>query len=416
MLKKVFASTILVVVICYSIFSAEVDKTYSQLKMLLDILNCTKDSYVEEVEPEKLIYGACRGMVAVLDPFSQFLEPQIYKELKVETEGQFGGLGIRITIRDGWVTVISPIPETPAYRLGILPGDKIIKIDGETTQGITIEEAVQKLRGQPGTKVTVTISREGLKEPVDYTITREMIKIPTLRAKMLEKDIGYIRLYEFNNNTEPDLKKALLKLSQQGMKKLIFDLRNNPGGLLDVAVKTCKLFIGNNKLIVYTEGRTEESKRKEYAGLKAPYGSLPLLVLVNRGSASGSEIVAGALQDHRRAIIVGSQTFGKASVQSIIPLEHGCALRLTTAKYYTPSGRCIHRDDKTKACGGITPDVIIEVSPEQEAKLQMQEVQEMVEPGPGKENEKKERVRDVVLERAIELFNAREVFLQLKEE
>ena len=401
---------------CFNIYAAKSaeDKTYEQLKLLLDILTYTQERYVEEVDTQKLIYSAASGMLRPLDPFSQFLEPKQYKEMKIETEGKYGGLGIRISIRDGWLTIVTPLPGTPAYRLGLLPEDKIIKIDGESTQGITMEEAVKKLRGDPGTKVKITILRENLKEPIDYEITREIIKLESLRSKIIEEKIGYIHLLEFNANSKEDLGKTLKDMSNKGITSLILDLRNNPGGLLDVAADTVKFFIGENKMIVYTKGRTPDSYR-EYRAEKQAYwsDSIPMVVLVNRGSASGSEIVAGALQDHKRAVIIGSRTFGKASVQSVIQLEDGCALKLTTAKYYTPSGRCIQIDTET-AKGGIEPDIKIEVSPEIEQKLQSQE--EKVYPQ-GKEPPaaKEEKVKDEVLERAIEILKAREIFFNQKQ-
>jgi carboxyl-terminal processing protease len=403
----------LLLVFTVSFAEEKADKTYNQLKLLLDILTYTQGNYVEEVDTQKLIYGAARGILTPLDPFSQFMEPRSYKEMKIETEGEYGGLGIRISVRDRWLTVVSPLPATPAYKLGILPGDKIIKIEEESTRGITLMEAVKKLRGKPGTKVTITISRETAKEPIDYTIKREVIKIQTLSAEMLEGNIGYVRLYEFNNNSVQDLKKNLTRLSSKEMKSLIFDLRNNPGGLLNVAVDVVRFFIGENKLIVYTKGRAPNSSREYFALKDAPYSDVPMVVLINHGSASGSEIVAGALQDHKRAFIVGSQTFGKASVQTVVPLSDGCGIRLTTAKYYTPAGRCIHRDEKTKK-GGIDPDSKIEISPEIEVKLQQQE-QTIYPPGKELSEEEKEKiVKDVVLERAVELLKAREIMIQVK--
>ncbi|MCX7716711.1 MAG: S41 family peptidase, partial [Endomicrobia bacterium] len=375
-MRKIY---ILIIVITTYLSAATVkDTTYKKINMLLDVLKYTEENYVEEVDKDKLLISAIKGMLKPLDPFTQFMEPDAYKELKTETEGQFGGLGIRIAIRDEWLTVITPLPGTPAYKAGILPNDRIIKIEGESTHGITIEEAVKKLRGTPGTKVNITIQREGVKEPIDFTITRDIIKIEVIKYKMLQDNIGYIALYEFNSNSYNDILKALEELKKQGMKSLILDLRNNPGGLLDQAVKIAKLFIGGNKLIVYTEGRV--SPRKEYrADTSALFGDIPIVLLVNAGSASGSEILAGALQDNKRAILIGSKTFGKASVQSVIDLGDGYGLKLTTARYYTPSGRCIDRSEVAKAksstatyTGGIIPDIIIDVPKEVEAKLYQQ--------------------------------------------
>ncbi|MFH1369130.1 MAG: S41 family peptidase [Elusimicrobiota bacterium] len=411
------SGAVIALTLIYSTFSpvrAAVDKTYDQLKMLVDIMTFIEENYVEEKQPKDLLNGAIKGMVKTLDPFSQFMEPEVYKEMKTETEGQFGGLGIRISIKSEWLTVVTPLLGTPAYRIGILPDDKIIKIEGQSTQGITVEEAVKKLRGTPGTKVTITIARESAKEPIDFTITREIIKIETISGRMLENRIGYIKLTEFNANTTRDLRKELAILEKKDMKSLILDLRNNPGGLLDEAADVCREFIGENKVVVYIQGRKADSRRDYYAKVKAPYGDLPLIVLVNRGSASGSEIVAGAVQDLKRGLLVGTTTFGKGSVQSVYPLTEGYGLRLTTAKYYTPSGRCIHRDEKTGA-GGITPDIIIPVTPEVEVKLYTQGEEVYAQ---GKEPEsavkKQDRVEDVALLRSIELLKAREVFSGIK--
>lgn len=390
-----------------------VDDTYQQVKLLVDILQLIREQYVEDVDQKQVVYGAAAGMARALDPFSQFMEPEPYSEMKRETQGQFGGLGIRIAVRDGWLTVITPMPDTPAYRLGILPGDKIVKIEGEITQGIGVEDAVKRLRGKPGTKVSLSVLREGEKDPRDFTITREIIKILSVKSNMLEGKIGYVRLNEFIETSANDLGKALNKLKADGMSSLILDLRNNPGGLLNSAVDVTKMFLGNSQLVTYTQGRA--SPRQDfYADAKAPFIDLPMAVLVNGGSASGSEIVTGALQDQRRAVIVGAETFGKGSVQSVIPLEGGPALRLTVAKYYTPSGRSIHRDEKTKK-GGITPDIVIEVTREQEAKLQSQSEEQFGKDRPARSIVKdEERVRDEVLERAIQILKAEAVFHQMK--
>lgn len=416
-MKKI-RNILITILICFSLTFASTnkDKTYKTINLLLDVLKYTEENYVEEVDKEKLLISAIKGLLKPLDPFTQFMEPDTYRELKVETEGQFGGLGIRIAIRDEWLTVITPLPGTPAYKAGILPNDRIIKIEGESTYGITIEEAVKKLRGTPGTKVNITISREGAKEPIDFTITRDIIKIEVVKYKMLTETIGYIALYEFNNNSYDDILKALSELKSKGMKSLVLDLRNNPGGLLDQAVKIAKIFLDNNKLIVYTEGR--RSPRKEYrADMTAPYPDIPMVVLVNAGSASGSEILAGALKDNKRALIVGSRTFGKASVQSVIDLGDGYGLKITTAKYYTPSGRLIERKETTLKsststyAGGIEPDIVIEIPKEVEAKLYQQREEIYV---PGKEPtsavKKEEQVEDVVLTRAVEILKAISIY------
>ena len=401
-----------VLLFCQPALRAAADQTFDDLKMLVEVMNLIKDNYVEEVDTKKLIYGAATGMVRVLDPFSQFLEPDAHKEMKTETEGEFGGLGIRIAIRDNVLTVITPLPGTPAYRQGVLPADKIVKINGETTQDITIEQAVKKLRGSPGSKVTITIAREGEKELKDFALTREMIKIESIRSKMIDSETGYIRLTEFTQRSAEDFNAALKSLKAKGMKSLVVDLRNNPGGLLNVAVDTCRLFIGANKLIVYTEGRRQP--RQEFrADATAPFGDIPMVILVNHGSASGSEIFAGCLQDYHRAVIMGMETFGKGSVQSVIPLADGSGLRLTTAKYYTPSGRTFHRDEKTGK-GGIKPDIVIEVPKETEIKLQAQEEEIF---GATKANAKdtkaqKDMVKDEALERAVQILKARQIFTE----
>jgi carboxyl-terminal processing protease len=335
--------------------AAEGGNDYEAIEMFTDVLAIVKKNYVEEVDTKKLIYGAINGMLASLDPHSSFMPPDMYKEMKIDTKGSFGGLGIEITIKDGFLTVISPIEDTPAFRSGIKAGDQIIKIENKFTKDMTIMDAVKRMRGPKGTKVTITIMREGFDKPRDFTLTRDIIQIKSVKFKTLESGYGYVRLTQFQEKTDDDLSKALNSLKQENngkLKGLILDLRNNPGGLLDQAVKVCDHFIDNG-LIVYTEGRDPESKMKFTAskGDKEPH--YPIVVLINGGSASASEIVAGALQDHNRAVIMGTQSFGKGSVQTIIPLSEDSGLRLTTALYYTPKGRSIQAK-------GITPDITVE--------------------------------------------------------
>ncbi len=417
------------IIFCSPVLRSAADQTYGDMKMLIEVMNLIRDNYVQEIETKKLVYGAASGMVRTLDPFSQFLEPDAHKEMKTETEGEFGGLGIRIAIRDNFLTVITPLPGTPAYRQGILPNDKIVKINGDTTQDINIEQAVKKLRGSPGSKITLTIGREGEKDLKDFTLTRELIKVESIKSKMLDSQIGYVRLTEFTQRSAIDFDAALKALRAKGMKSLVVDLRNNPGGLLNVAVDVCRLFVGNNKLIVYTEGR-RQPKQEFRADAVAPYGNVPMVILVNRGSASGSEIFAGCLQDYHRAVIMGNESFGKGSVQSVIPLEDGSGLRLTTAKYYTPSGRTFHRDEKTGK-GGITPDILIDVPREVEIKLQTQEEEifgkpTKVDAKPStkaetkpktetKADKDKEPVRDEALDRAQEILKSRDIFIKTTE-
>ncbi len=427
---------LLLMIFCQPIVRSAADQTYEDMKMIVEVLNLIRDNYVVDIGTQKLVYGAASGMTKVLDPFSQFLEPEQHKEMKSETQGSFGGLGIRIAIRDNILTVITPLPGTPAYRQGILPNDRIVKIDGNTTQDITIDDAVKKLRGAPGTKILITIGREGEKELKEFNLVRETIKIESIKSRMLNDGVGYVRLTEFTEHSAQDFDTALQQLKSKGMKSLVVDLRNNPGGLLNVAVDTCRLFIGSSKLIVYTEGRRQP--RQEFrADSKAPYEGVPMVVLVNRGSASGSEIFAGCLQDYHRAVIMGSETFGKGSVQSVIPLADGSGLRLTTAKYYTPSGRTFHRDEKTGK-GGITPDIVIDVPREVEIKLQAQDEEifnaklksttapsttasdkdkeKDKEKDKDKDKDKKDELaKDEVLDRAIELLKSRAILLNLKD-
>lgn len=395
------------------------DKTYEQLKILVDILDYIKENYVEEVDTGKLIYGAASGMARTLDSFSQFMEPEVHKEIKTETEGQFGGLGIRIGVRDGWPSVITPLPGTPAYRLGILPNDRIVKIENDATKDMSLIEVVKRLRGTPGTKVGLSVAREPETAGKEWTthefsITREVIKIESVHSKMLDEQTGYIRVTEFSANTPRDFLAAINDMKKRGAGSMVLDLRNNPGGLLSAAVEVAADFLGGSKLIVYTQGRRPESRQDFRAGSKAAYANLPLVILVNEGSASGSEIVAGALQDHHRAVVIGERSFGKASVQSVIPLGDGSGLRLTVARYYTPSGRSIHRDEK-KNTGGILPDIVVNVPRETEIKLQSQ-MDEIYVPGqqPKSPVKTEDKVKDDILERALEILKAREVLANLK--
>ena len=339
------------------IASAKVDDTYEQLKTFASVLDLVQRNYVEEVEPRKLIYGAIQGMLSSLDPHSSFLRPDDYKELQVETKGSFSGIGIEITLRDGILTVVSPIEGTPAYRAGLKANDKILKINGKSTKDMGLLEAVKILRGPKGSKVTISIFREGWSELKDVTIVRDVIPIRSVRSRLIDNRYAYIRITTFRNNTTAELKKALYKMEKEkDIQGLIMDLRNNPGGLLDQAVSVADEFLEKG-LIVYTDGRVKDQKMRFSAHPNGHHHDYPVVVLVNEGSASASEIVAGALQDHKRAIILGTQTFGKGSVQTIIPLEDGSAVRLTTARYYTPSGRSIQAK-------GIEPDIIVPFIPE----------------------------------------------------
>lgn len=351
----------------------EKEETYRELELFADALALVQTRYAEERSAQDLIYGALEGLLSSLDLHSQFLKPDDYKELLVETEGKFGGLGIEITIRDGLLTVVSPLEDTPAWKEGLKPGDRIVKIEQELTRGITLTDAVKKLRGNPGTKVNLTILREKERKIFDVTITREIIRLKDIRRNaLLEGSVGYIRLAEFREGTPKELDKVIVSLEKKGAKAYILDLRNNPGGLLDSAVKTTSRFIEPNKLIVYTTNR--DNKKVEYKALPKVRHIVkkPMVILVNQGSASGSEIVAGCLQDYKRAVILGEKTFGKASVQTILPLSDGSALRLTTARYYTPKGRLIQ--DK-----GILPDIQVEQRDIEEQQSKEDKIFEEVE-------------------------------------
>jgi carboxyl-terminal processing protease len=330
---------------------ADIESAYGKLKVLADVFSIVERNYVEPVKANNLINGAINGMLETLDPHSNYMAPEMYKEMQTETRGTFGGIGFEITIRDKVLTVVAPIEDTPASRAGIQSGDMILRIDGKSTKDMTLMEAVKLMRGPQGTQVTITVMRQGFPEPKDFTLTRAIIPIRSVRSKTLETGYGYIKVSQFIERTFPDLENALSKIESQEkpLKGLILDLRNNPGGLLEQAVKVADLFLDSG-MIVYTEGRVEGQKMKFFVQKKEKSREFPMIVLVNGGSASASEIVAGALQDHGRAVILGSQTFGKGSVQTIIPLEDGSALRLTTARYYTPKGRSIQAQ-------GIAPDI-----------------------------------------------------------
>ena len=305
--------------------------------------------YVDPIDYRKLIKGAIDGMTSTLDPHTVFFTPKQYNDLKIDTRGKFGGLGIQIGLRDKWLTVISPIEGTPAYRSGIQAGDKIIKIEGESTKGITTEEAVSKLRGDPGTKVTITISREGEPKSFDVIIVRDIIEIkPIPYYGLVDDDIGYVRLTQFSAESGDEIKNALIDLTQQGAKGIILDLRSNPGGLLSQAVSVASQFLGKDALVVYTKGRTEYQSREYYTENEGEYSTGSLIVLVDGGSASASEIVTGAIQDHDRGVVLGMSSFGKGLVQSVRPMSDGTALKITTAKYYIPSGRCIQKENYLK--------------------------------------------------------------------
>lgn len=353
----------------WAVTGVNAQSSYEDLKIFTEVLSHIRKNYVEEVKTKDLIQGAIKGMVSSLDPHSGYLTPEAFKELQVETKGEFGGIGIQIGIKDNMLTVIAPIEDTPAYRAGIKAGDRIIKINNESTKNMSIHDAVAKMRGKKGTTLVITILREGMKEAKDFTIVRDIIKIKSVKAKMLQDNIGYIKLTQFQEASAEDLRKALDKLKKEGMKSLILDLRNDPGGLLNSAVEVVEHFLPPKRLVVYIKGRKGE-KTEYFTNLENPgYTDIPMVVLVNQGSASASEIVAGALKDWNRAVIVGVQTFGKGSVQSLIPLSDGSGLRLTTAKYYTPKGTSIQGV-------GITPDIIVKLESKDKSAKEMPVIRE----------------------------------------
>jgi len=331
---------------------ADAATDYKELLLFTDVLTIVKRSYVEEVSIKDLVYGAIDGMLASLDPHSGFMPPEIYTEMKVDTRGEFGGLGIEISLRDRVLTIVSPIEDTPASRAGLLAGDQILKIEEQYTKDMEIMEAVHLMRGKPNTSITITIMRPGFEKPESFTLEREIIKVKSVKSKTLENGFGYIRLAQFQERTGEELSNALDQLRKDNdgsLNGLILDLRNNPGGLLDQAVEVSDEFISEG-LIVYTQGREEDAQMEFSAMRSGTEPDYPMVVLINGGSASASEIVAGALQDHGRAVVMGTQSFGKGSVQTIIPLSDDSGLRLTTAKYYTPNGTSIQ-------ARGIIPDI-----------------------------------------------------------
>jgi carboxyl-terminal processing protease len=355
-------------------------------------------------------------MVDTLDPHSEFLDPERFKELQSDTQGQFGGLGIVVQSRDGFVTVVTPIEDTPGFQAGILAGDRLLKIDGKNAEKMSVEEAVKLLRGEPDTDVTLTMQRPASGETKEYKLTRAVIKVDMAKDAngkkefpLLDNKTGYVRLTQFGERTSIELDAALKKMKAQGMQALVLDLRGNPGGLLDQAVEVCERFLPRGQLVVTTEGRNDKKDRK-VTNRTGEFRDLPLVVLVNYGSASASEIVSGCLQDYAalgkcKAIIIGEKTFGKGSVQEILPLEGGAALRLTTSKYYTPSHKVIHEH-------GITPDIVVPMSDEEERLARLK-----ITPGGVESVEESERAavrnaRDPQLERALDVLKGIMVFTE----
>lgn len=392
---------------------AAADNSLKQLRTLVDVLEYVKENYVEVTDTDKLVSGAIKGVVGELDDFSQYLDPKDYKELKNDTRGDFGGLGIRLQAVDGFITVMTPMPGTPAFKAGVMPGDRIVAVDDKDVQNMPLDEAVELMRGPVGSKVKITISRKDdkgeYKNLPDFKFKREKIVPEVVYSRMLPGKVGYVYLVDFSGHSTEAIKKALKDLQKQGMTSLVLDLRFNPGGLLTGAVDIAKLFLAPDEMIVYTQGRKPEYYQEFKTSAQPDYPDIPMALLVNQGSASASEIVSGALQDNGRAFIVGQRTFGKASVQQVMPLSGGAGLRLTIAHYYTPSGRLIQRDyrDKSKADeGGIVPDVEVIFPADKEAKVFMQYNNIVHTPGQ-KTPDMKFTVADPVLDKAVEILTGK---------
>jgi len=391
--------------------AAEKDDALPNLRLFSTVLDRVRQEYVDgdKLSYQELIHGALKGMLNTLDPHSEFMEPVKYDDLKKDTQGEFGGVGIVVSMKDNYLTVVAPMEDTPGFKAGILTGDRIMKIDGKSTERLGLPDAVKRLRGAPGTDVMLTTFRPSTGQYKDHTLTRAQIKVDTVKDingkrefPLSEDNVGYIRLTQFGEQTSSDLEDALKKLESKGAESIILDLRDNPGGLLDQAVHVCEKFLPAGQLVVSTEGRDGKPKSLHHAKGRGKHPAFPIVVLVNNGSASASEIVAGCLQDCTaervcKAIVVGEQTFGKGSVQSILPLQDGSALRLTTAKYYTPSHKVIHEQ-------GITPDIIVTMTDEEMRDVLLQRTPGGVESLPDVDQERVRTARDPQLDRAMDLL------------
>ncbi len=374
------------------------EKGYQTIRQFANVLKLIRKNYVDEskIDYQDLIYGAMQGMLTSLDRFSSFITPEEYGKMREETEGEFGGIGVVISMKDGVLTVVAPMDNTPGMKAGILAGDKIIKVNDKETADLTLDQAVNLIKGDLGTVVEITVFRPSTKETKTLTIERAIIEIATIKdTKIVEPEIGYIRITQFNEKSADSLGQELQKFKGKEIKALVLDLRNNPGGLLTSAVDVSSLFIPKRQLIVSTEGRTESRKQEYRSSSEDKYLDWPIAVLINEGSASAAEIVAGCLQDYGRALIVGEKSFGKGSVQSIIEVDDGSAVRLTTAKYYTPSRRVIHDN-------GIEPDFVVDISDEDAHKLALQ--RSRIAGSIDDQELKVEDIEDKQLSRAIEVL------------
>jgi len=388
------------------------EEIYRELELFTDVLALIQRNYVEEVKLKDLIYGAIDGMLATLDPHSAFMPPDEYEERRVDTRGAFGGLGIEVTIKDGILTVVSPLDDTPAHRAGIQAGDQILWIEEHSTKSMDILEAVRLMRGEPGSVVHITILRAGEDKPQRLELVREVIKVASVKSRPLADGIGYVRLLQFQENTARELKAALDKFRSENnglLQGLVLDLRNNPGGLLDQAIAVSDLFLPDG-LIVYTEGRDEESRISASASVEGTEPPYPIVVLINAGSASASEIVAGALHDHGRALLMGERSFGKGSVQTLMPLGDDSGLSLTTARYYTPSGVSIQAT-------GIEPDVVVpaaELVSRKGLQIREKDLENHIDSASSGESKalklSSEDEQDYQLQRALDLLKGWEIF------
>ncbi|MFA5516523.1 MAG: S41 family peptidase [Desulfuromonadales bacterium] len=403
--------------------NAEAKTQYENLQLFTDVLSIVRKSYVEEVDMNKLIYGAINGMLASLDPHSSFLPPDMYKEMRIDTSGEFGGLGIEITVKDGILTIVSPIEDTPAYEAGMKEGDQILKIEDKFTKDMGIMDAVKLMRGPKGSRIRLTIMRDSFEKPREFSLEREIIKVKSIKARTLVDGFAYVRVAQFQERTAEDLHAALARLHKENggeLRGLVLDLRNDPGGLLDQAVRVADTFLEKG-LIVYTKGREDGSQMEFSAHPDGTEPDYPIVALINGGSASAAEIVAGALQDHRRAVIMGTQSFGKGSVQTIMPLSDSSGLRLTTARYYTPNGTSIQAQ-------GITPDIVVRSmelkEPEEGAHFREIDLRNHFEPQsrpePSKSPEVEEQFRlgeedsgDYQLLRALDLLKGWQILKQI---